>query len=71
MRNLSNIILQSKERCILRMPEVERRTGFKRAHIYKLIRNGKFPHNTKIGSRSVGWDSEDIDQWIEEQLKKA
>ena len=31
------------ERRILRRPEVEAKTGFKRAHIYNLMKAGKFP----------------------------
>ena len=57
-----------ERRTILRMPEVERRTGYKRAHIYNLIKEGKFPKNVKIGIRAVGWDSYAIDRWIEEQI---
>jgi prophage regulatory protein len=46
------------------------RCGFKRAHLYKLIRDGKFPRPLRIGIRAVGWDSVDIDQWIAEQLQR-
>lgn len=31
------------ERHIMRRDEVERKTGFKRAHIYNLMKEGKFP----------------------------
>ena len=71
MRKISNIILQQKERRILRMPEVERRTGYKKAHIYNLMREGKFPQSIKLGIRSVGWDSFAIEQWIEERINKG
>lgn len=57
-------------RCILRLPEVIRRTGFKRSYIYQLMREGKFPQALRIGVRSVGWDSYAVEQWIEERLKK-
>lgn len=55
---------------ILRRPEVEAKTGFKRAHIYKLMRDGKFPQALPIGNRAVGWYSAEIDQWIEERLRE-
>lgn len=58
------------ERRILRRADVEARCGFKRAHLYKLIRDGKFPRPLRIGIRAVGWDSVDIDQWIAEQLQR-
>jgi prophage regulatory protein len=45
------------ERHIMRRDEVERKTGFKRAHIYNLMKEGKFPQAKRIGLRAVGWDS--------------
>jgi len=71
MRQVSHIILQPQTRCILRIREVERRTGYKRSHIYHLMKESRFPRHFKIGVRAVGWDSEDIDQWINSQLKKS
>ncbi|GFE87972.1 hypothetical protein GCM10011488_29260 [Steroidobacter agaridevorans] len=57
-------------RRILRRPEVEARCGFKRAHLYKLIDEGKFPRPVRIGVRAVGWDSVEVDQWIADQLQR-
>ncbi|SFQ23223.1 AlpA family transcriptional regulator [Pseudomonas borbori] len=59
---------QPVERYIMRRDEVERRTGFKRAHIYNLMKEGKFPKAKRIGMRAVGWDSLEIDQWVAERL---
>ncbi|WEX12855.1 AlpA family phage regulatory protein [Pseudomonas sp. G11] len=56
------------ERHIMRREEVERKTGFKRAHIYNLMKEGKFPRAKRIGLRAVGWDSLEIEQWITERL---
>lgn len=56
------------ERHIMRREEVERKTGFKRAHIYNLMKEGKFPRAKRIGMRAVGWDSLEIEQWIAERL---
>jgi prophage regulatory protein len=47
---------------------VERKTGFKRAHIYNLMKEGKFPQAKRIGLRAVGWDSLEIEHWITERL---
>lgn len=52
------------ERRILRRAEVEAKTGFKRAHIYSLMKEGRFPKALRLGVRAVGWDSTEIDQWI-------
>lgn len=57
-------------RRILRRAEVEARCGFKRAHLYKLMKEGKFPRSTRIGVRAVGWDSVEIEQWIADQLQR-
>jgi prophage regulatory protein len=58
------------ERRILRRPEVEQKTGFKRAHIYNLMKEGKFPKALRLGVRAVGWDSVEIEQWIADRLKE-
>lgn len=60
-----------RNRQILRRAEVERRTGFKRAHIYNLMKAGKFPAARRIGLRAVGWDSQEIDQWIAARLERS
>ena len=55
------------ERRILRLPQVEARTGFKHARIYNLMKAGKFPQAIPLGVRAVGWDSVEVDQWIEDR----
>lgn len=62
--------VDGQPRCILRLPEVIRRTGFKRSYVYQLMREEKFPQALRIGVRSVGWDSYAIEQWIEERLSQ-
>lgn len=57
------------ERRILRRAAVEAKTGFKRAHIYSLMKEGKFPKAARVGVRAVGWDADEIDQWIADRLK--
>lgn len=59
----------ASEHRILRRDEVERKTGFKRAHIYALMKDGKFPRAMRLGVRAVGWDSAEIDQWIVDRLQ--
>ncbi|CRM89439.1 putative transcriptional regulator [Pseudomonas sp. 22 E 5] len=59
---------QQIERHIMRRDEVERKTGFKRAHIYNLMKEGKFPQAKRIGLRAVGWDSLEIERWVTERL---
>jgi prophage regulatory protein len=57
-------VLPQGERRILRLDEVEAKSGFKRAHLYALMRKGEFPQALRLGVRAVGWDSVEIDDWI-------
>ncbi len=56
------------EHRILRRTEVEVKTGFKRAHIYSLMKEGKFPKALRLDVRAVGCDSLEIEQWIAYRL---
>lgn len=62
------LALPTTERRILRLDEVEAKSGFKRAHIYNLMKKGEFPKTLRLGVRAVGWDSIEIDQWIAERI---
>ncbi|WP_282582542.1 MULTISPECIES: AlpA family transcriptional regulator [Pseudomonas] len=52
----------------MRRDEVEQKTGFKRSHIYNLMKAGRFPKCRRIGTRAVGWDSLEIEQWVQDRL---
>ena len=58
----------SYPRRFLRLPEVELVSGFKRSHIYNLMKTGAFPKSVKLGLRAVAWDSLAIEQWQNERL---
>lgn len=62
------LVLPPSERRILRLEEVETKSGFKRAHIYSLMKKRQFPQSLRLGVRAVGWDSIEIDEWIAERL---
>jgi Predicted transcriptional regulator len=53
----------------LRLSDVEQKSGFKRAHIYNLMSQGKFPKSVRLGVRAVGWDATEVDQWIADRLQ--
>ena len=53
---------------ILRLPEVENKTGRKRSSIYADISEGKFPAPINLGARAVGWLESEINQWIDEKI---
>lgn len=58
------------ENRILRRAEVERRTGFKRAHLYDLIKKRKFPRPLRLGKRAVGWKADEVNHWIATRRKR-
>lgn len=58
-------------RRILRLHDVKTATGFGRSHIYNLMASGQFPKAHKIGTRAIGWDSREIEQWIDQRLGAA
>ncbi|CDM88582.1 helix-turn-helix transcriptional regulator [Xenorhabdus bovienii] len=56
---------------LIRLPEVQRRTGYSKAWIYKLISDGGFPKQVKIGSRSVAFIEAEIDDWIAQRIAES
>lgn len=61
---------ERSEHRILRLAEVEAKTGFRRSHIYALMKSGRFPKAMRLGVRAVGWDAAEIDQWIRDRLQE-
>ena len=57
--------------CLLRLPEIMRRTGMARASIYAAIARGAFPKPIPLGLRSVAWPSGEIDAWIAAKIASA
>jgi prophage regulatory protein len=58
---------------MLRRKVVEEITGFSRASIYRLMKQGKFPHCVRIGDNAVAWDEQEIDDWLQarKEMQKA
>ena len=59
------------EATLLRLPGVKERTGFRKSHIYELIRRGDFPPPVRIGARAVAWDASAIDAWIRARIAES
>lgn len=53
---------------ILRLPQVMARVGLKKSAIYKMIGNGEFPAQLKLGTHASGWLESDVQKWI---MKRA
>ncbi|PHM64031.1 dipicolinate synthase [Xenorhabdus stockiae] len=56
---------------LIRLPEVQRRTGYSKAWIYKLISDGEFPKQVKIGPRSVAFIEAEIDNWVAQRIAES
>lgn len=54
---------------ILRRPEVLEKVPICRSAMYAMIAAGEFPKPIKLGPRSVGWISTEIDEWLEARIK--
>jgi prophage regulatory protein len=54
---------------ILRLPDVIARTGLCRSSIYALASKGGFPPPIRLGERSVGWLSSEVERWIDDRLQ--
>ncbi len=56
---------------VLRRPEVENRVQLSTATIYRMIAEGKFPKQIRLGARSVGWLESDINNWLNDLKKQT
>lgn len=54
---------------LIRLPQVEALTGLRRAHLYKLAQDGKFPKPIKIGTRASAWRESAVAEWIESRIR--
>ncbi|MBW5821446.1 helix-turn-helix transcriptional regulator [Yersinia enterocolitica] len=55
----------------IRLSDVQRRTGYSKAWIYRLIKQERFPKPVKIGSRSIAFVESEIDEWINQRIAES
>ena len=60
-----------QSRQLLRLKQVEAKTGYKSSTLSLKIKKGEFPAPISLGARAVAWDSESIDAWIESRIEAA
>lgn len=53
---------------LLRLRQVEQKTGLKRSQIYLYMKEKRFPLSIKISPASVAWLESEIDEWINRKL---
>ncbi|CDG17378.1 helix-turn-helix transcriptional regulator [Xenorhabdus doucetiae] len=63
--------INTSKESLIRLSEVQRRTGYSKAWIYRLIADDKFPKQVKIGSRSVAFLESEIDGWIDQRIAES
>jgi prophage regulatory protein len=56
---------------LVRLSEVQRRTGYSKAWIYRLMSHGKFPKSVKIGTRAIAFVESEIDEWINLRIAES
>ena len=56
---------------LIRLTEVQRRTGYSKAWIYRLMGQGKFPASVNIGSRAIAFVESEIDEWINQRIAES
>ncbi|EKS7812767.1 helix-turn-helix transcriptional regulator [Edwardsiella piscicida] len=56
---------------LIRLPEVQRRTGYSKAWIYRLLKENRFPQSIKIGSRSIAFVESEVDDWINQRIAES
>lgn len=58
-------------RRVLKLRDVEERTGKKKSSIYAAIRQGTFPAPISLGGRACGWLDSDIENWFDERVRAS
>lgn len=49
---------------VIRLHEVEARTGLRKSAIYQRANDGTFPKPIRLSARANGWIESEIDAWI-------
>ncbi|HID4130304.1 TPA: helix-turn-helix transcriptional regulator [Pluralibacter gergoviae] len=56
---------------LIRFDEVQKRTGYSKAWIYRLLKENRFPQSVKIGSRAIAFIESEIDEWINQRIAES
>ena len=49
---------------LIRLPQVEDRTGLGKSSIYAGVKARTFPAPVRLSARAVAWKEQDVDEWI-------
>ena len=56
---------------LIRFSEVQKRTGYSKAWLYRLMSQQRFPAAIKIGSRSIAFIESEIDELINQRIAES
>ena len=48
----------------LRLDEVRKAVPYSKVHLYRLVKEGKFPRPVRFGENRVAWNKQEILAWI-------
>lgn len=54
---------------ILKLPQVQAKTGLGKTRVYGLVKSGDFPKPVRLGKKAVGWVDAEIDDWIRRRIE--
>ena len=63
--------MNNKNIRLLRLPDVMNKTGYGKAWIYHLIKEGAFPQPIKIGTRAIAFIESEVDEWIASAIERS
>ncbi len=61
------ILVQTPE-SIIKIRQVQARTGVSRSGLYQKVADGNFPKPIKLGARASGWILSEVDAWVAERI---
>jgi prophage regulatory protein len=53
---------------MMKLKEVQKKTGLSRSTIYAYIDKGMFPKQVKLGERCVAWIDEEVVAWLDARI---
>jgi len=56
---------------LLRLNDVQRRTGLRKSKIYALVKSGEFPKAVQLTERSVAWPESEVTHWIHAKIAES
>jgi prophage regulatory protein len=56
------------ENRFIRMPDLRAKVGLSKSQIYKLIQQGEFPKQIKLGDKIAVWEQTEVEEWMSSKV---